>query len=862
MIAEPIPVQALPLPDVPRKLQQVMAVNRRNLESAGMWEFLLWIRDVDKVVHEGKVASFVQTYQLKNKTARVGIITVPWCASTLSRAFALPNGGAALGTLPELKKTEAEDIFYYKFRWGKDTKWSFANARHHWKAWFELVNTYLLFRPEENTMEQKYVVAAIRTWEGVEVDWAKVIQIQINEEIQIRKALTPSVIYLYSAFYISCLCDPAHRRAGASSPRRLAGSVADCSESPTAEEIELHRANRKINDLQKLLMDKQTKIEQVQEKNAEYLQQVNNYLHEKFTDHQRIEELQRQNVALNTRITDLQETLVRLQIVHETMTPRPVMVDRFCSTEEMSTGPSSVVVPYQPVVETGSVLSGEVCKKLWEVENKISLKLNLHLLYEIHRDLLLAMVGMDLGAVLSREQFQFMWGFCGLYKVENLLVEILARKHLKLLDPFGAFVVLGDIGGRIFLYYASCEENLHSRRALGRHVEARNVDWLDYGTHMTQMFCHQSRESLHVWRASLESVLPLLLDEEQLSVVLRGSLMRIYNLEVLEDFTASHYLYNREKAIDRIERYLHAIEVKIPPVLAVQAQVEFMVAPPGYCPRHLKTIDIELEGSMATRRYLGHYYELFDGEGEQPVPTWSALAWILEDYGLSRTETVAADMVYRKISGAWTFEPPPAVQAHVRFCPCARRHKWAPNATIASVEYNWPQIQGAPGFNTPTQCRVAYQRFFEEHRSHHDPVCFRAAIFCAALADWCTRWNVAINVNIHHESRQEFWLLLKLQYRPSRWIRLVEAMALTHFIEGVHTSLINEFPFTRAGPFERFLKWQRMNNPQAVAEDDDLQRALLRLEAREARQHTASRSQGNQEDDDERTSGSVKRPRM
>ena len=99
----------------------------------------------------------------------------------------------------------------------------------------------------------------------------------------------------------------------------------------------------------------------------------------------------------------------------------------------------------------------------------------------------------------------------------------MARRHLKLLDPFGPFVVLGDIGGRIFLYYARCEEKLQSRRALGRLVEARNVDWLDYGTQMTQIFYHQSRESLHRWRASLKSILPLLLDEKQLSAVLRGS---------------------------------------------------------------------------------------------------------------------------------------------------------------------------------------------------------------------------------------------------------------------------------------------------------------------------------------------------
>lgn len=138
------------------------------------------------------------------------------------------------------------------------------------------------------------------------------------------------------------------------------------------------------------------------------------------------------------------------------------------------------------------------------------------------------------------------------------------------------------------------------------------------------------------------------------------------------------------------------------------------------------------------------------------------------------------------------------------------------------VEYNWPQIQGAPGFNTPAQCKAAYQRFFEEHQTHKDPVCYRAAIFCAALAHWCSKWKVTIDVNNHHASKHEFWILLKLQYRPSCWIKLVEAMAITHFIQGAQTNLINEFPFTRSGPFERLFKWERKNNPQAVMKDYDL----------------------------------------
>ena len=100
---------------------------------------------------------------------------------------------------------------------------------------------------------------------------------------------------------------------------------------------------------------------------------------------------------------------------------------------------------------------------------------------------------------------------------------------------------------------------------------------------------------------------------------------------------------------------------------------------------------------------------------------------------------MTTDLVYRQHSGPWSFEPPPTVQLHPQYCPCARRHKWAPDVIIASVEYNWPQIQGTPGFNTLGQCRDAYLRFHEEHQAHKDTVCFRVVIFGAVLAEWCPR---------------------------------------------------------------------------------------------------------------------------
>jgi hypothetical protein len=112
-------------------------------------------------------------------------------------------------------------------------------------------------------------------------------------------------------------------------------------------------------------------------------------------------------------------------------------------------------------------------------------------------------------------------------------------------------------------------------------------------------------------------------------------------------------------------------------------------------------------------------------------------------------------------------------------------------------------------------------------------VCFRAAVFANVLSSWCGQWNMTMDVNQYHESHHEFLLLLKLQYRPTRWLRIVEVMAITHFIAGAHKCLNNEFPNTRAGPLERILRWQRTHVPELVAQDEDLQKAIEKMETRE-----------------------------
>ena len=120
---------------------------------------------MERVVQDGKVIQFVNTYQLKTKSAKVDGTTLDFSTHAIGHAFLLSDRGAEAANLPELTRAEAEEIFEYKFRWGKEIKWGIGLSRHHWKMWFDFVNNYLLFKPEEAKMEQKYVVAAIRNWE-------------------------------------------------------------------------------------------------------------------------------------------------------------------------------------------------------------------------------------------------------------------------------------------------------------------------------------------------------------------------------------------------------------------------------------------------------------------------------------------------------------------------------------------------------------------------------------------------------------------------------------------------------------------------------------------------------------------------
>ena len=120
-----------------------------------------------------------------------------------------------------------------------------------------------------------------------------------------------------------------------------------------------------------------------------------------------------------------------------------------------------------------------------------------------------------------------------------------------------------------------------------------------------------------------------------------------------------------------------------------------------------------------------------------------------------------------------------------RFCASSlRRYPWELDQKLDDVWYNFCLMEEE--FDSPSNCAFWFKKFVEAHKFHRDPMCFRQAVFAAVCAYWCTQYNLQINPEVGARFSQDCAIFLRLQYRRSREIRLLELMCLTNFLVKPH----------------------------------------------------------------------------
>ncbi len=475
-----------------------------------------------------------------------------------------------------------------------------------------------------------------------------------------------------------------------------------------------------------------------------------------------------------------------------------------------------------------------LCNAMWNQEKNSPPSYSLFRAYEVQRDTLLVILNMERASQLDSTLFDRVWQAAAKYENQNLVCEMIMRGDFQLTDFTKIFTSIGHLGARSLLYYFELERQLHNRRQVDMAVEShREIRMQNPSVQLTELIKGITQEELKIWRTVLLELRRSLLDRSGL-LVMMSYVQQREEIAQRGELNNSQYIYAISQVETQITETLSQLDKNPRTINSNHQFVQLTLPHSGFTIPPFLRIRTPVTGSVWKVRFLGNFESLFDHEYEKPLPTWRALNWILEDYGLSRGEEYSWDLVYKKLVDAtWSRNPPPAVMADAHFCnQCDRRFKWAPDATIDSVEYNWPLIPGQ--FDTSENCAEAYSAFCEKHKNHTDPVCFRAAIFANFLAKICGDFKVIVNVNQFDRRHPEFHIDVKLRYNLSRWKRMLEIMSMTHFLYGANGCFINEFGTTKVA-VDKWLREQESSNTRIYQEDDSVRKEVSRLKAIELR---------------------------
>ena len=168
--------------------------------------------------------------------------------------------------------------------------------------------------------------------------------------------------------------------------------------------------------------------------------------------------------------------------------------------------------------------------ELWSWESRGLVPKEFFELYERQCQLFLLFVGLKKSEWIDHSRFKELWRQSLDLGIENLFVEILARRHINLSDPYSAFMVIGDVGARVLLYYASLEQQWVWRCHNATIGEKKEVSWQDYGVQVTSQFYGQPLESLQSWRDTLQELLNRVRHPTFLTNIMSANVQRVRDL--------------------------------------------------------------------------------------------------------------------------------------------------------------------------------------------------------------------------------------------------------------------------------------------------------------------------------------------
>ena len=448
----------------------------------------------------------------------------------------------------------------------------------------------------------------------------------------------------------------------------------------------------------------------------------------------------------------------------------------------------------------------ELGRRVCDVLHKAPTASSLEEQYQWDKVMFKALIG-EL-SVATWDVFRKLWEVCTYWGKDNLLVEIILREDQGVLDPLRIFLTIGDLGARVFLYYRNLEGMMQYQRERNSTSWERRIGVDQFVLALNNTTQTPGGEDFLQWKQSINQLSVVFEDEQVIKDLVEQSAQRIKAQGSIEIFPNEYVILfnniqNRLRRCCNIEQFL---ELQ-PFDLEGQVTIQWSTDEPGHG-EPTQIIPVNHDNMFS---FLSQNTDCLDATGQQL--NWPTLMWMTQDSGPSRR---AEDLVPEASTSAHLttislgrYPIPLEIMHHPLYCNQGqRRRPWIVTATPSTFPYNWPIIQG--DFSSSSKCQESYHRFFEQHRTHCDPVCFRAALFSLCLGNWCQWYNLVVNVNVPVSPERQDWAIFsKLHYQCARHIRIFEEMCVTGFLIGAADQFTNEMGHTRMNGLKQFHEWQK-----------------------------------------------------
>ena len=179
--------------------------NRKNLEEASIWDFLLIPLEPQD---NARTRQFLNksVWRSKSKINMDGRI-IHYTAASISKTFKLPQGKETMLTEATALTSEMLQMVFNDKKAKTKNGFSIGKAKGIWKSWLPWVNERILLAESGiGTIPEAGLALAIMAWQGIQLSWGNILYEQMK--LELMKQHGKGVLTLYSIPYNTYLTSP------------------------------------------------------------------------------------------------------------------------------------------------------------------------------------------------------------------------------------------------------------------------------------------------------------------------------------------------------------------------------------------------------------------------------------------------------------------------------------------------------------------------------------------------------------------------------------------------------------------------------------------------------------------------------